>query len=51
MLFIGIGYIDDFGNYYSQIEKISVVLKEKRTIMFDSKWGEQAGDWEWLKKE
>jgi hypothetical protein len=50
-LFMCIGYVDDFGNYYSQIKKIPIVLQEKSRIMFDQKWDEQAGDWEWLKKK
>jgi len=51
MLFVCIGYVDNFGNYYSQIAKIPIALQKKRTITFGSKWDEQAGDWEWLKKK
>ena len=51
VLYVCIGYVDDFGNYYHQIEKIRLELKNKKTITFGSKWDEQAGNWEWLKKD
>lgn len=50
-LFVCIGYVDDFGNYYSQMKKIMIVLNKKERVLVGSKWDEQAGNWEWLKKE
>jgi len=50
-LFVCIGYIDDFGNYYSEIKEIPVFLEEKKKILFKQNWKEQAGDWKWLREK
>lgn len=51
VLYICIGYVDDFGNYYCQTKRIQLELEKRKTITFGSKWDEQAGNWGWLKKE
>jgi hypothetical protein len=50
-LYVCIGYVDNFGNYYHEIKEIPMVLKEKATINFRQDWEEQAGDWNWLLKK
>jgi hypothetical protein len=50
-LYVCIGYVDDFGNYYTQTKKIPIIVKKKNAITFGSRWDERAGNWEWLKEE
>lgn len=50
-IYVCIGYVDDFGNYYIEIKEIPIFLKEKMKIMLKQNWEEQTGDWNWLREK
>jgi len=50
-LFVGILYVDDIGNYYSESRAIPIILESKNRVIFGKEWEVEEGNWKWLKKQ
>lgn len=50
-IFVCTAYLDDFGNYYTDVAEIPIHLDSRKKILFKQKWQEDVGDWKWLQKK